>query len=257
MEQLKGKHALVTGGGQGIGLAIARELLRHGASVTLAGRSEAALDAAVAELSPLGAVRSQRMDVAESASVQHGIAAAAAAAGRIDILVNNAGQAESAAIGKTDDALWARMLAVNLSGVFYCSRAVLPGMLEAGWGRIVNVASTAGLIGYAYTAAYCASKHGVVGLTRAMALEVAAKGVTVNAVCPGFTETDLSREAIANISARTGRSEAEAKAALAAFNPQKRLVQPEEVAHAAVWLCLPASAAMNGQAVAVAGGEVT
>ncbi|OVZ62983.1 3-hydroxyacyl-CoA dehydrogenase [Pigmentiphaga sp. NML080357] len=257
MDHLDGKHALVTGGARGIGLAIARELLRQGAAVTLTGRDEAALDAAVATLAPLGIARRVRMDVADPASVGQGMADAARTAGRIDILVNNAGQAESAAVGKTDDALWARMLAVNLSGTFYCSRAVLPGMLEAGWGRIVNVASTAGLIGYTYTAAYCASKHGVVGLTRAMALEVAAKGVTVNAVCPGFTETDLGREAIANISARTGRSEAESKAALAAFNPQKRLVQPDEVANAAVWLCLPASAAMNGQAIAVAGGEVT
>jgi len=257
MDHLDGKHALVTGGARGIGLAIARELLRQGAAVTLTGRDEAALDAAVATLAPLGIARRVRMDVADPASVGQGMADAARTAGRIDILVNNAGQAESAAVGKTDDALWARMLAVNLSGTFYCSRAVLPGMLEAGWGRIVNVASTAGLIGYTYTAAYCASKHGVVGLTRAMAMEVAAKGVTVNAVCPGFTETDLGREAIANISARTGRSEAESKAALAAFNPQKRLVQPDEVANAAVWLCLPASAAMNGQAIAVAGGEVT
>ncbi|AZG08195.1 SDR family oxidoreductase [Pigmentiphaga sp. H8] len=257
MDSLNGKHALVTGGARGIGLAIARELLRQGAAVTLTGRDLAALDGAVAALAPLGAARRVRMDVAESASVEQGMAEAVRAAGRIDILVNNAGQAESASVGKTDDALWTRMLAVNLSGSFYCSRAVLPGMLEAGWGRIVNVASTAGLIGYTYTAAYCASKHGVVGLTRAMALEVATKGVTVNAVCPGFTETDLGREAIANISARTGRSQAEATAALAAFNPQKRLVQPDEVANAAVWLCLPASAAMNGQAVAVAGGEVT
>lgn len=257
MDQLNGKHALVTGGARGIGLAIARELLREGAAVTLTGRDLAALDGAVAALAPLGAAHRVRMDVAEPASVEQGMADAVRAAGRIDILVNNAGQAESASVGKTDDALWARMLAVNLSGTFYCSRAVLPGMLEAGWGRIVNVASTAGLIGYTYTAAYCASKHGVVGLTRAMALEVATKGVTVNAVCPGFTETDLGREAIANISARTGRSQAEATAALAAFNPQKRLVQPDEVAHAAVWLCLPASAAMNGQAIAVAGGEVT
>jgi len=257
MEPLNGKHALVTGGARGIGLAISRELLRQGAAVTLAGRDEAALDAAVAALAPLGAARRMRMDVADAASAGQGMAAAARAAGRIDILINNAGQAASASVGKTDDALWARMIAVNLSGTFYCSRAALPGMLEAGWGRIVNVASTAGLIGYTYTAAYCASKHGVVGLTRAMALEAAAKGVTVNAVCPGFTETDLGREAIANISARTGRSQAEATAALAAFNPQKRLVQPDEVANAAVWLCLPASAAMNGQAIAVAGGEVT
>ncbi|VCU70813.1 Putative ketoacyl reductase [Pigmentiphaga humi] len=257
MDKLDGRHALVTGGARGIGLAVARELLRLGACVTVAGRGEAALDQTVEELSALGTARRVRIDVADPESVEQGVAAAVQAGGRIDILVNNAGQAGSASVGRTDDALWARMLAVNLSGTFYCSRAVLPGMLEAGWGRIVNVASTAGLIGYTYTAAYCASKHGVVGLTRAMALEVATKGITVNAVCPGFTETDLGREAIANISARTGRSEADAKAALAAFNPQKRLVQPEEVAHAVGWLCLPISSAMNGQSVAVAGGETT
>jgi len=157
---------------------------------------------------------------------------------------------------KTDAAHWQQMLAVNLTGTFHCTQAALPAMLEAQWGRIVNVASTAGLVGYRYVSAYVAAKHGVIGLTRALALEVAAKGVTVNAVCPGYTETDIVREAIANIVAKTGRSEDEARAELAAGNPQKRLVQAEEVANAVLWLCLPESAAMNGQAIAVAGGEV-
>jgi NAD(P)-dependent dehydrogenase (short-subunit alcohol dehydrogenase family) len=148
------------------------------------------------------------------------------------------------------------MLDVNLSGTFHCTQAALPGMLEAQWGRIVNVASTAGLVGYRYVAAYVAAKHGVVGLTRALALEVATKGVTVNAVCPGYTETEIVREAVANIMAKTGRSEEQARAELAAGNPQKRLVQPEEVADAVAWLCQPNAAAMNGQAIAVAGGEV-
>jgi 3-hydroxybutyrate dehydrogenase len=148
------------------------------------------------------------------------------------------------------------MLAVNLGGTFHCTQAALPGMLDAGWGRIVNVASTAGLTGYGYVSAYCAAKHGVIGLTRALALELAAKGITVNAVCPGYTETDIVEDAVANIVAKTGRSAEQARAELAARNPQKRMVQPEEVASAVAWLCLPQSAAMNGQAIAVAGGEV-
>jgi NAD(P)-dependent dehydrogenase (short-subunit alcohol dehydrogenase family) len=157
---------------------------------------------------------------------------------------------------KTDETLWQQMLAVNLTGTFHCTQAALPAMLESGWGRIVNVASTAGLIGYGYVSAYCAAKHGVIGLTRSLALEVASKGVTVNAVCPGYTETDIVREAVANIVAKTGRSEEQALSELASRNPQKRLVQPQEVASAVAWLCLPGSGAMNGQALAVAGGEV-
>lgn len=253
---LSGKHALVTGGGRGIGLACARALLLRGARVTLAGRDFATLSTAQQTLKSLGDVAVQTLDVADEASVQEGFAAAVVRFGRIDILVNNAGQARPAPFLKTDAAHWQQMLAVNLSGVFHCCQAALPGMLEGGWGRIVNVASTAGLTGYRYVAGYVAAKHGVVGLTRALALEVAAKGVTVNAVCPGYTETDIVREAIANIVAKTGRSEDEARAELAAGNPQKRLVQSEEVANAVAWLCQPDSAAMNGQAIAVAGGEV-
>jgi 3-hydroxybutyrate dehydrogenase len=171
-------------------------------------------------------------------------------------LVNNAGQAVSQRFDRTDAALWQSMLAVNLTGTFNCIQAALPAMLEAGWGRIVNVASTAGLIGYAYVSAYCAAKHGVVGLTRALALETARKGVTVNAVCPGYTETDIVRDAVQNIVAKTGMSNGEARAKLAERNPQGRLVQPDEVAHAVLLLCMPAASAINGQAIAVDGGEV-
>ena len=250
METLKGKHAVVTGASRGIGLAVARALLAQGARVTLMARDAGALEAAAAGLGNGAAW--QTVDVAAAASVND----AFARAGSVDILVNNAGQAASAPFGRTDAALWQRMLDVNLTGAYHCIQAALPGMLDVGWGRIVNVASTAGLTGYRYVAAYCAAKHGLVGLTRALALEVAAKGVTVNAVCPGYTETDLVLDAVANIARRTGRSADQARAGLAAANPQGRLVQPDEVAHAVAWLCMPAASALNGQAVAVAGGEV-
>ena len=250
MDTLAGKHAVVTGASRGIGLAIARSLLAQGARVTLMARDAAGLDAAARELG--AGVAWQTVDVTDPASV----AQAFALAGTVDILVNNAGQAASSPFMRTDAATWQRMLDANLSGAYHCIQAALPPMLEAGWGRIVNVASTAGLTGYRYVAAYCAAKHGLVGLTRALALELARKGVTVNAVCPGYTETDIVQEAVANIVRKTGRSEEQARAELASNNPQGRLVQPDEVAHAVAWLCMPAAAAMNGQAIAVAGGEV-
>ncbi|MFC5547425.1 SDR family NAD(P)-dependent oxidoreductase [Massilia aerilata] len=250
METLKGKHAVVTGASRGIGLAIARGLLEQGARVTLMARSAEALDAAARGLG--GGVAWQTVDVTDPASVEQ----AFKLAGAVDILVNNAGQAVSSPFLRTDAATWQRMLDVNLSGAYHCIQAALPGMLDAGWGRIVNLASTAGLTGYRYVAAYCAAKHGLVGLTRALALELAAKGVTVNAVCPGYTDTDIVQDAVANIVRKTGRSEEQARAELASANPQGRLVQPDEVAHAVTMLCLPAASAMNGQAIAVAGGEV-
>jgi NAD(P)-dependent dehydrogenase (short-subunit alcohol dehydrogenase family) len=250
MDALKGKHAVVTGASRGIGLAIARRLVDEGARVTLMARDPAALEAAAAGLG--GEVAWQVVDVADPASV----AAAFARAGAAGILVNNAGQAASSPFMKTDAALWQRMLEVNLSGAYHCIQAALPSMLEAGWGRIVNVSSTAGLTGYRYVAAYCAAKHGLVGLTRALALELAGKGITVNAVCPGYTETDIVQDAVANIVRKTGRSEAQARAELASANPQGRLVRPEEVAHAVAMLCMPDAAALNGQAIAVAGGEL-
>jgi NAD(P)-dependent dehydrogenase (short-subunit alcohol dehydrogenase family) len=250
MAALDGKHAVVTGASRGIGLAVARSLLAQGARVTLMARDAAALDAAARELG--GGVAWQATDVSDAASVEQ----AFVRAGVVDILVNNAGQAASSPFMRTDAAMWQRMLDVNLSGAYHCIQAALPGMLDAGWGRIVNVASTAGLTGYRYVAAYCAAKHGLVGLTRALALELAAKGITVNAVCPGYTETDIVQEAVANIVRKTGRSEEQARAELASGNPQGRLVRPEEVAHAVAMLCMPDAAAMNGQSIAVAGGEV-
>ena len=240
------RHAVVTGGGSGIGAAVARRLLADGLRVTLMGRSEERLRA---QQAVLGGVAIRACDVGREDSVSE----AFAAVGEVDILVNNAGQVETAPLGKTSLELWQRLLNVNLTGSFLCSRAVLPGMLARRQGRIVNVASTAALKGYAYVAAYCAAKHGVLGLTRALALEVAAKGVTVNAVCPGYTETDIVREAIANIVAKTGRTPEQARAELARANPQGRLIQPDEVADTIAWLVN--AAGVNGQAIAVCGGE--
>ncbi|VVE41642.1 3-hydroxyacyl-CoA dehydrogenase [Pandoraea pneumonica] len=253
---LKGVHALVTGGARGIGEAVARSLLAQGARVTLLGRSESTLASGVQALAAFGDVDWVSADIADAAAVNAAFARATERFGPVQVLVNNAGQAVSAPFGKTDSALWQQMIDVNLTGTFHCIQAALPAMLAAGWGRIVNVASTAGLVGYPYVTAYCAAKHGVIGLTRALALEVAKKGVTVNAVCPGYTETDILRDTIANIVAKTGRTEAEARAELAKHNPQGRLVQPAEVADTVLWLCQPGAAALTGQSVAVAGGEV-
>lgn len=251
---LQGRHALVTGGGSGIGAAIARQLLAAGATVTVLGRRLDVVQALAAELPErLHAVSA---DVSDASQVAAAFASARDRFGPLAILINNAGQAGSAPFLKTDAQLWQQMLAVNLTGTFLCTQAALPDMLAKGWGRIVNVASTAGLTGYAYVSAYCAAKHGVIGLTRALALEVAKKGVTVNAVCPGYTETDILRESIANVMAKTGRSLDAARAEFAAGNPQGRIVQPEEVADTVRWLCGEAASAITGQSIAVCGGEV-
>jgi len=220
------------------------------------GRTQGSLQAAVERLDAPEHLGWVAADVADASAVQAAFAQARERFGEVEILVNNAGQAVSERFDRMQAEHWQQMLAVNLTGVFHCMQAALPAMYAQQWGRIVNVASTAGLVGYAYVAAYCAAKHGVVGLTRALALEAARKGVTVNAVCPGYTETDLVQDALDNIMQKTGLSREQAKAKLAAGNPQGRLVQPKEVADAVVWLCQDSAAAVNGQAIAVDGGEV-
>ena len=251
---LNGQHALVTGAGQGIGAAIARQLLAQGARVTVLGRRAETLQKLVAEHPQQ--CQMVLADVADEAQVKAAFEQAVKAQGAIKTLINNAGQASSAPFMKMDAAHWQQMLNVNLTGTMLCIQQVLPAMTAAGYGRIVNVASTAGLVGYAYVAAYVAAKHGVVGLTRALALEFAQKGITVNAVCPGYTETDIVKTSIERVVAKTGRTAEEAMAEFVKGNPQKRLVQPQEVADAVLWLCGKGASAITGQSIAVAGGEV-
>ncbi len=245
-------HALVTGGGRGIGRAIASQLARAGATVTVVGRNRATLDAAVAAGD---AHFADVADVADHASVGAAIAKAAARQ-PIDILIANAGVAESAPFAKSDVALFKRMIDVNLMGVVHSIQAALPSMRKQPHGRIVAVSSTAGLKGYAYVSAYSAAKHAVIGLVRSLALEFANTSITVNAVCPGFTDTDLVASSVENIMSKTGRSREQAVAELAKHNPQGRLVSPEEVADTVLWLCGEGASAVTGQAIPVAGGEI-
>ena len=250
---LADKHAVITGGGTGIGAAIAAALAAAGARVTVMGRRLAPLETTAASLKN---ARCVPCDVTDADSVKVSFQQAQSESGPIEILVNNAGAADSTPFHKMDIQYWRGMLAVNLDGVFNCTLAVYEEMRTRGWGRIVNVASTAAVKGYAYVSAYCAAKHGVLGLTRALALEAALSGVTVNAVCPGYTDTDIVRDAVKNIVQKTGRSEDEALAQLTSDNPQGRLIRPSEVADAVVWLCGQESASITGQAIVVAGGEV-
>jgi meso-butanediol dehydrogenase / (S,S)-butanediol dehydrogenase / diacetyl reductase len=249
--------AWVTGGGRGIGRAIAAALAHAGAAVVVSARSADEVAAAARAIEAAGGqALGVRCDVTDEADVRAACDAAIARFQRVDILINNAGFAESVPIVRLEPALWDKTIAVNLTGTYRCTRAVLPAMIERRHGRIVNIASVAGRVGFQYTAAYCAAKHGVLGFTRAAALEVASKGITVNAVCPGWVDTPMTAAAIGKIVETTGRSAADARRALEAMNPLGRLIHPEEVAAVVLFLAGPDAAAITGQAYGVDGGEV-
>lgn len=257
---LQGRHVAVTGASRGIGAAIARVLAAEGADVTLLGRDASALQAVAGALPGGGKRHVAVADIADRAAVQGAFAQATAALGPFYALVNNAGQGVGRAFEKIDDALWQQMLSVNLTGTFHCIQAALPTLLQAATpacpARVVNVASTAGLQGYPQVSAYVAAKHGVIGLTRSLALELAKRHITVNAVCPGYTETDIAAQAIASLKEKTGRTEEQARQMLVARNPQQRMIQPDEVAATVLWLLSAGSASINGQAIAIDGGEL-
>jgi NAD(P)-dependent dehydrogenase (short-subunit alcohol dehydrogenase family) len=252
MGVLAGKVALVTGGGRGIGRAVALALADAGAAVALLGRDTGRLEAVRAEVAERGGTAlALGCDVTDSSAVGQAFAATRAALGPVDILVNNAGITASVKFAEMDDATWDQIMRVNVTGPFYCCRAAAPDMLARKWGRIINVASYAALSGIPYSAAYSASKHALLGLTRSLALELARGGITANAICPGWVETDMVHEALANIMAKTGRGEAEARASILALAGQPRMIQPEEVAAVALRLAGPEGDTISGQAITV------
>ncbi len=256
---LAGRHAVVTGGGRGIGAVIASALAAQGAQLSLMGRNADAVEHHAETLRHSHGVRAcgLKVDVCDPSAVRQAFAAAVGQLGPIDILVNNAGQAIAGPVQDLTLESWEGLLRVNLTAPLLCIQQVLPAMRAARAGRIVNIASTAGLKGYARVAAYCATKHGLIGLTRSVAAETARDGVTVNAVCPGYTsDTDMVRAAVENVSRTTGRSRDEAFAVLTRYSPRGDLITPDEVAATVVWLCSPGASAITGQAVAVAAGEV-
>lgn len=255
--RLAGRHAVVTGASRGIGAVIAAVLAGEGVCVSLLGRDAGNLQRVSDNLGGKGRAFPIAADLTDPPSVQNAFAVARGHFGPVHLLINNAGQAASAKFTDTDEALWSRLFAVNLTGTYLATRQAVPDMLAEGFGRIVNIASTAGLRGAAYISAYASSKHAVIGLTRSLALEYASRNITVNAVCPGFVDTDIVKDAIANIKSKTGRSDSEALAALVATNPQRRLVEPREVADTVMWLCRPGSESVTGQSIVLAGGEVT
>ena len=255
--RLAGRHAVVTGASRGIGAVIAAVLAGEGVCVSLLGRDAGNLQRVSDNLGGRGRAFPIVADLTDPPSVQSAFAVARGHFGPVHLLINNAGQAASAKFTDTDETLWSHLIAVNLTGTYLATRQAVPDMLAEGFGRIVNIASTAGLRGAAYISAYASSKHAVIGLTRSLALEYATRNITVNAVCPGFVDTDIVKDAIANIKAKTGRSDSEALAALVATNPQRRLVEPREVADTVMWLCRPGAESVTGQSIVLAGGEVT
>ena len=246
---MQGKLALVTGGGRGIGAAIAQALAGAGAKVVVVGRTAGELDSVARTIGGVALIA----DLGDRASTDRMLAELP---GRIDILINNAGVAESASLDRTTDDMWDRILELDAASPFRITRALVPAMVAAGWGRVVNIASNAGVAGYGYTAAYCAAKHAMVGWTRALAIDLARTGVTINALCPGWVQTRMSDEAVARIAAKTGRSNTEARAQLEAMSPQRRMIQPEEVAHAALMLCADRARGIHGQTIVIDGGAI-
>lgn len=254
---LDGRSAVVTGGGRGIGAAVARALAAAGAAVAVAARTSKEVEAVAAELArPDRRAVAVTCDVTDPESVQHLADEVRRQLGQVDILVNNAGIAHSAPVRAITLEDWNRLLAVNATGTFLCTQAFLPAMIERGWGRVVNVASVAGLAGARYIAAYAASKHAVLGFTRSVAAEVAARGVTVNAVCPGYVDTDMTRQSLERIAEKTGRSRSEALDTILTSSPQRRLITPDEVAHVVLSLCADGARGINGQAIVMDGGTL-
>ena len=249
---LKNKTALVTGGGRGIGLAIATELHRKGCKLVLVGRNEERLNQAAATFE----ATAWQADLGNSDSLGDLLLKIENHANGIDILVNNAGVAKSASLKNASDEEWRQMLGVNAFAPFKLIQKMFPIMKDKGWGRIVNIASNAGVSGYNYSSVYCASKHALVGMTRALAVEIATSSVTINAVCPGWVDTDLAKEAIENISSKTGRDEKASRAVLAKMSPQNRIISPEEVAHVVSMLCSDDARSIHGQALVVDGGQI-
>ncbi len=257
--KLQNRIALITGGGRGIGRAIALAFASEGAQVAVAARTLEQVEQVAREITDQFSAAALPFvcDVSDVAGVEKLFNNVAERLGRgPDIMVNNAGIAESAPLTKTDDELWHRHLAINLSGTFYCTRAALPQMIAGGWGRIINIASIAGKTGAPYIAAYSASKHGVLGLTRSLALEVATKGITVNAICPGYVDTDMTTHGIENITKKTGLSADQAMESIRKMSPQNRIIEPEEVAALALLLASEEGRGINGQAINVDGGSV-
>jgi len=253
MGTLDGRHALITGGGTGIGAAIAHALAGAGASVSIAGRRRAPLEEVAASLKNAVAITA---DITRESDCEAMANAARKVHGPIDIVIANAGMADSAPVAKIDLARWRRTIDVNLTGAFLTVKSALADITRkhsGASGRVIFIASTAGLKGYPYFAAYCAAKHGVVGLARALSAELAPTGVTVNAICPGYTDTPLLANAVAKISAKTGRSVEDSRSTFARDNDEVRLITPEEVAQKVLWLCLPGADAINGQAISISG----